>query len=508
MANIKINNDFFNRNKSHIINGTILAIGFIFFVSLIFNNNVWYDESFTTSIVKHTYTEIWNITAKDVHPPLYYYIVKGISQIFNYNLVVMRFCSIAGALALVILGLFPIKRLFGKKCSIIFSILAIFMPVMLNTGLEIRMYSWATVFVTASAIYAYSVIVDCKLSYWIKFAIFSIAGAYTHYYALLGIAIIYLFLLIWLIFKDRKQLVNYFIFATITVLAYLPWLFNMISQVSSVSKGYWILAPTIKEIEYYAFYPFQGRLGRGDCKLLLIVTACLLIWGIGITLHKKIVKGYVAIISLSIFILTILTGIIISYLVKPVFVERYMIPEIGLLLLAISYFLSTVKKKSIIGVYIFILLVTSFGNYRSNYNRMYDNDGVNAMISYIKENTNTDTLFLHASVESAGVLGYYLPKNRQLVVNVSKPYLKSAQGMFMNELYAYDFKPYLNKAGEVNINQLPGHDKVIFLIDYSGNNFLKWVNSGKFEIIKGKKSFKVNYDSAIYNIYLVRYKGK
>jgi len=111
---------------------------------------------------------------------------------------------------LVILGQFPIKRLFGKRCSIIFSILAIFMPIMLNSGLEIRMYSWATVFVTASAIYAYSIIVNCKLSYWIKFTVFSIAGAYTHYYALLSIAIIYFLLFVWLIFMNRKQLRNLF----------------------------------------------------------------------------------------------------------------------------------------------------------------------------------------------------------------------------------------------------------------------------------------------------------
>ncbi|MDE7359017.1 MAG: hypothetical protein K2N39_06270, partial [Lachnospiraceae bacterium] len=43
---------------------------------LCFSNDIWYDELFTVGMVEHSYGEMVRFTAADVHPPLYYCIVK------------------------------------------------------------------------------------------------------------------------------------------------------------------------------------------------------------------------------------------------------------------------------------------------------------------------------------------------------------------------------------------------------------------------------------------------
>ena len=44
--------------------------------TLCFGNDIWYDELFTVGMAEHSYGELVRFTAADVHPPLYYCIVK------------------------------------------------------------------------------------------------------------------------------------------------------------------------------------------------------------------------------------------------------------------------------------------------------------------------------------------------------------------------------------------------------------------------------------------------
>ena len=45
-------------------------------LTLCFSSDIWYDELFTVGMIKYSYGELINFTARDVHPPLYYMIVK------------------------------------------------------------------------------------------------------------------------------------------------------------------------------------------------------------------------------------------------------------------------------------------------------------------------------------------------------------------------------------------------------------------------------------------------
>ena len=64
-----------------------LAIVFMAAASLLTYNlgmwSFWFDESFTSALIRYEYSEIAGRTANDVHPPLYYYLLKAWGSVFG-----------------------------------------------------------------------------------------------------------------------------------------------------------------------------------------------------------------------------------------------------------------------------------------------------------------------------------------------------------------------------------------------------------------------------------------
>ena len=133
----------------------LFIIGAIFLGFNAFHNNLWFDESYSMAIIQHGFIDVWKLTSLDVHPPLYYLMLKIFTMIFGSGLVVARIFSIIGALLLASLGFTHLRKMFNDKVGFVFSFLAIFLPVVLSYAIEIRMYTWVAYFVALTAIYAY-----------------------------------------------------------------------------------------------------------------------------------------------------------------------------------------------------------------------------------------------------------------------------------------------------------------------------------------------------------------
>lgn len=75
------------RTKNHYNNLSyiIFTILSFFSISLIFNNNVWFDEAYTLSLIQHNYSEVIEILKSDMHPPLYFISLKLFCEIFGFG---------------------------------------------------------------------------------------------------------------------------------------------------------------------------------------------------------------------------------------------------------------------------------------------------------------------------------------------------------------------------------------------------------------------------------------
>ena len=124
----------------------IIILGILFVSLSIFHTNLWFDESYSVAIVRHSFSEIWQITGNDVHPPLYYFCLHLLYLVFGNNIIVYRIFGVLTIALLGLLGYTHIRKDFGEKTGFLFSFLALFLPLTTQYTAEIRMYSLRNAF--------------------------------------------------------------------------------------------------------------------------------------------------------------------------------------------------------------------------------------------------------------------------------------------------------------------------------------------------------------------------
>jgi hypothetical protein len=309
--------------------------------------------------------------AEDVHPPLYYIILKSVfkslsilSIPFN-KILIAKIVSLIPIVLLLFFNFTKIRKEFGWLSTGIFSFCIVTMPKIMIYGIEIRMYSFALLFVTITLFYAYKIMQKSKLKYWVILTLFTILSAYTHYFAAVSVGIVYLYLFIWCIFKNKKELKKLILATVISTLSYLPWLFSLMDQISTVKEHFWIPPITFETIQSYIWYIFSpnftGSKGEISSIGILLLILCMILFIIYIFDKNKKYENKFPLFGISLLIATAIFGIIVSFIIRPVFLARYLVPVLGGFWLSFSIILSeTYSKKQLFVPLIILLLISGF----------------------------------------------------------------------------------------------------------------------------------------------------
>ena len=108
----------------------IIVAGILFIALGAFHNNIWFDESYSVGLARHTFGEIWSIGVHDVHPILYYWMLRIVYVITGGSIMAYRIFSVIPSAILIILGYTHIRKDFGERTGFIFSFLSAFLPEM------------------------------------------------------------------------------------------------------------------------------------------------------------------------------------------------------------------------------------------------------------------------------------------------------------------------------------------------------------------------------------------
>lgn len=202
-----------------------LIVVILMLVRISRNEAVHWDEAYTWKMVtENDFLQMLKATAADVHPPLYYALVMLSMRIFGQSIFVAKLVSVAGTAATGILGMTLVRKRWGIKTAIPFILVAGLAPQLVYYSVDVRMYSWLSFFVIAAGVFAYEIMHSGKWYWWLLFTFVSLCGVYTQYFAVIPLALIYAFLLIWILICDKKQLKKWFLCCVATVLGYMPWL--------------------------------------------------------------------------------------------------------------------------------------------------------------------------------------------------------------------------------------------------------------------------------------------
>lgn len=265
----------------------VLALGSAFVLVGAFHGYIWFDESYSVAIANHSFSEIWRIGSGDVHPVLFYWALHALNLVFGQNILAYRLFTVLGSVALASLGYTHVRRDFGWKPGVLFTAFVLFIPYTAIMATEIRMYSWATFSVMLCALTAWRIacalrepasegfaaevqkraqgkrlLADAPLSWWVVFAVSSLASAYLHYFGAMSAFMVNLLLLVFCINRAARRrgaaaLGMLVVSAAIQVALYAPWLLVLVRQMGVVSNTYW--ANMVFPVTYIEFATYPVR---------------------------------------------------------------------------------------------------------------------------------------------------------------------------------------------------------------------------------------------------------
>lgn len=373
------------KNRYNNLSYIIFTILSLFSISLIFNNNVWFDEAYTLSLIQHNYSEVIEILKSDMHPPLYFISLKFFCEIFGYSILVTKIFSVLGYIATLLLGCTVVKKHFGSDTSGVYMLTIGAIPMSLYFSVQQRSYEWCIFFVTLCFIEALLFIKSCKYRHCIIFVIAALFAAYNHIYALLAVGIIFAFLNIY-IFTKSKKLIKAIILSDISIIiGYFPWIFPLLYQTESASGSFWL-----KSVEPLSIIVFISG---------VVISA--------VILTKKgnrklpIIFAIFSILSIQII------GLIVTAFIRPLYIARYSVVVSGIFALLIAFGTKNIKvkfKKSLCillcVINIICAIATGMFEYNSSMNKFFDR------FDKIISPSNT---FIYCD-SSFGIMSYYFPE--------------------------------------------------------------------------------------------------
>ena len=307
------------------------------------NGNFWLDEFFSIEMVKMDWTAIPAATAADVHPPLYYFILKLFVSVFGNAHIVYRIASFVPYVLTVIMALVLFRPAFGRFAALVFLCLMAPNVSSLRFFTEARMYGWALFFVTLCGFAAYKVVdaqKPCR-GWWITLTVAGLCSAYLHYFALLAVCFVYLFLLLYTLRFDRSLLRGWLIAAAVSVVCYLPWVFMAVRNILyQATGGFWLqeLPPLSETLDLIIGGRVSSRM------LLLLLTASVLTFFL---LPRCGTRGarWMAVTGLLSAAGVIALGYLASVTLQPMYLSRYFFPVCGLLWLAMAVAAAGLTKR-------------------------------------------------------------------------------------------------------------------------------------------------------------------
>lgn len=373
-----------------------IAAGLVVFAVITFwtitKSSIWFDESFGAYMIQFNFIDIASYTASDVHPPLYYWLLKLWTMIFGNTEIGIRSMSVLFGGVSIIFGYLLTHRLFGKKAARISLIFMVISPMLVRYGQEARMYTLVTA-IGLAATYVLTFAVETKKKLpWVIYGILVSLGMWTHYYS----AIVWISHWIWRadvvrrVAKKGRFIKSYFskewiLAHAVAIVIFLPWIWLFICQMFVVQAfGFWIPKVTpdtpinfLTNVIYYQDSTnVNGWMALGFWAMVTLMG--ILSFRVYKTLNDDQRQSYRLIASLA-FVPILLLILLSMPPLRPSFVDRYLITSIVGIMIFIGTTLAfgvklyrTVWQISAMTLYVAFLMVIGvsnvwhFGNYNKN----------------------------------------------------------------------------------------------------------------------------------------------
>lgn len=191
--------------------------------------SLWSDEGNSVALASHSFAEIAQRTAFDIHPPLYYWLLKIWAALLGTGEAAVRSLSAVLGVGVVWLTWAVGRRLFSAGIGLTAAFIAALSPLLVYYSQETRMYMLLTFLATLTVLLAIQFAAAPRRWLAATYVLVAAAGLYTHYaYPLILIAVngaaVFYFVANSKIKTQKSTVMAWFGLQIIPVLLYLPWL--------------------------------------------------------------------------------------------------------------------------------------------------------------------------------------------------------------------------------------------------------------------------------------------
>jgi hypothetical protein len=392
----------------------IVAAGLVVFaiISLwtITKSSFWFDEAFGAYMIHYNFLDIARYTATDVHPPMFYWLLKSWSLIFGNTELALRSMSVFFGGIAIVFGYLLTNKLFTKtaaRISLIFMVLA---PMFIRYSQEARMYMLVAA-IALAATYVLTIALESKKRlHWVIYGILISLGMWVHYYA----AIVWIAHWVWRAdnvrrtakkgeFRQKFFTREWNLAYILAVLLYLPWLPFFIGQSLVVQiAGFWIPPVTPgTPLNFLTNTVYYRDLGDATGWLAFaLFAAAIFLTVLAFKVYKSFGRAdkqsYRLIMTLAFVPIIIL--FLISVPIRSTFVDRYLITSvIGIAIfigvtLAYGYKYLRIRWRYASTIVIAGMMIIGIANvyYLGNYNKNTSNSSLTRQITQVAIDNGLD----------------------------------------------------------------------------------------------------------------------
>ena len=350
--------------------------------------SVWFDEGYSMYLMRYDLTDLTHYTAIDVHPPLYYYLLKGWTSLFGGSVVACRSLSVVLGVAVLVLVYLLIKKLFNRKSASLATFLVAISPMFVRYGIEARMYMLVLVIALLTVFAFYNLLHTGKRRWVVAMGILMSLGMWTHYFTAMIWLSFWVYRLIYLYshgLRGKKLAKSYFdanwiIAHVVAIGLYLPWIPVALKQTKTLTGGFWIGDVNISTLPGYLseFFAFSKPQDATNWLVPAIYAGVVLV---SYLIYKAVSKAkgsqrdnLMLVITMAVAPVVILTLLSLPPF-EPVFVSRYVLFSAVFLAIVIALGLNLAKVKSTLTLLATVVVVGLFCTGDVNVYRMasYDN---------------------------------------------------------------------------------------------------------------------------------------
>ena len=353
----KMENVFFRKD-------VLLGISLVLFAAVVRIiglglDSLWFDEVFSARIARLRLSEIINLAAKDVHPPLYYLVLHFWTTLFGQTESAVRMLSVVFS----ILTVFFIYRialiLFDLRIAVYTALLTALSPLQVFYAQEARMYAQLACLSTISVYLFLRWLKDGNRLSAVLYIFSTATLLYTHLYAVFIVLaqLIYIVMLFFLA-RDtfRGAWRSYLTMGFITAVLFAPWMLVAFQQATRATGHFWI-----KEPDWLAL--FRTLIEYSGSLWLALLLLPLFVYGVKRYCEQSDVTvipswAYLKAFILLWLVLPIVLPFILSKLITPFYLTKYTLAASLPFYLLTALGLAQVRNAALQSVLAFVICIS------------------------------------------------------------------------------------------------------------------------------------------------------